>query len=86
MEALKAELLGYCGLYCGDCTGYKGDIADMARDIRKLLRKYKFDKVAEAIPFKEFKHYRECYECLGAMVKLRRKGLGSFLEQGKRYW
>jgi len=26
------------------------------------------------MPFKEFDNYQECYECLGAMVKLRCKG------------
>lgn len=68
------NLISYCGLYCGSCFQYIGSVADMARDIRKELRKNKFDKVAEAIPFKEFDNYPECYQCLGAMVKLRCKG------------
>jgi hypothetical protein len=68
------SLVGYCGLYCGDCHGYTGSIADLARDLRKELRKNNFNKVAEAIPFKEFDNYPECYECLGAMVKLRCEG------------
>ena len=68
------NLVSYCGLYCGDCHGYTGSIADLARDLRKELRKNKFDEVAKVIPFKEFKNYPECYECLGAMVKLRCKG------------
>ena len=67
------NLVAYCGLYCGDCFGYQGTLADMARDLRKLLRQNKFDAVAADIPFKEFKHYAECYECLGGMVKLRCK-------------
>ena len=65
------DLVAYCGLYCGDCFGYKGKIADLARDLRKELRQAKFDRAAEGIPFKEFKHYKECYEVLGAMVRLR---------------
>ncbi len=69
----REELIAYCGLYCGDCFGYKGQIADMARDLRALLRKNKFDKVAKAVPFKAFQSYAECYECLGGMVKLRCK-------------
>jgi len=68
------KLLTYCGLYCGDCFGFKGDLPDLARDLRKLLRKYKFDKIAQAIPFKDFKEYPKCYRCLGGMVKLRCKG------------
>jgi len=67
------ELVAYCGLYCGDCFFYRGKIADLARDLRKELRRAKFDRVAEGIPFKEFKHYKECYEVLGAMVRLRCK-------------
>lgn len=64
----------YCGLYCGDCSFGKGTIPDLARDLRKELRETRFEKIAEAIPFKEFENYRECYEVLGAMVKLRCKG------------
>jgi len=70
-EVKDKNLIAYCGLYCGDCFGYKGKVADLARDLRKELRQAKFDKVADGIPFKEFRHYKECYEVLGAMVKLR---------------
>jgi len=72
MEENK-NLVSYCGLYCGDCFNYRGEIADLARDLRKVLRKYKFAEVAKVIPFKEFKNYEVCYETLGAMVKLRCK-------------
>jgi len=41
----KEDLVAYCGLYCGDCFNYKGEIADLARDLRKELRKTKFDIV-----------------------------------------
>ncbi len=71
------ELVAYCGLYCGDCFGHKGNIADLARDLRKELRQAKFDKFAKEIsqyPFaKVFEHYQECYDVLGAMVKFRCK-------------
>ena len=67
----KTDLVAYCGLYCGGCFGYKGEIADMARDLRKELRKERFDIIARGIPFKEFANYRECYEVLGALVRLR---------------
>lgn len=68
-------LMAYCGLYCGDCPSHKGNIADMARDLRKVLRQSRFDVFAREIPFKQFQHYPECYECLGAMVKMRCKRL-----------
>jgi hypothetical protein len=69
------HLITYCGLYCGDCFGHKGTIADLARDLRKELRDAHFDKTAESLSnvpfFKEYKHYKECYEVLGAMVRFR---------------
>ena len=69
----KTDLVAYCGLYCGDCFGFKGTIADLSRDLRKELRQAKFSDIAKGISFKEFKNYEECYECLGAMVRLRCK-------------
>lgn len=69
-----ARLTAYCGLYCGDCAFGKGTIPDLARDLRKELRDARFDKIAEVVPFKEFKDYRQCYEVLGALVKMRCKG------------
>ncbi len=72
------DLVAYCGLYCGDCFGYKGNIADLARDLRKELRSAKFSKTAKGLGetvsfFSEFKNYQTCYDILGMMVKLRCK-------------
>ena len=73
MNRQKRSLIAYCGLYCGDCPFHKTEdnIPDLARDLRKALRKSRFEFVAQEIPLKEFKHYKECYQCLGAMVRLR---------------
>ena len=75
MNKEDKNLIAYCGLYCGDCPIYKGKIADLARDLRKELREARFDKTAEALSknsfFKTFNNYPQCYEVLGAMVKLR---------------
>ena len=75
---MKKNLQGeiaYCALYCSECPSYTGIIADLARDLRKELRNYRFDKTAEllsSVPiFKTYKKYPECYEVLGAMVKMR---------------
>lgn len=72
---MSLENVAYCGLYCGDCPIHKGVVADLARDLRKTLRTYRFDKTAESLAsypfFKTFEHYAECYEVLGAMVKMR---------------
>ncbi|MBG7616784.1 MAG: hypothetical protein IZT57_00225 [Chloroflexi bacterium] len=54
------ELVAYCGLYCGDCPNHQGKVVDLARDLRKELRRVKFDRMAQAIPFKEFKTYPQC--------------------------
>jgi hypothetical protein len=75
----EEELVAYCGLYCGGCFSYQGKVADLARDLRKELRSSRFDKTAESLSklsfFKTFEDYPQCYEVLGAMVKLRcRKG------------
>ncbi|MEW6574512.1 MAG: DUF3795 domain-containing protein [Bacillota bacterium] len=69
--------IAYCGLYCAECLNYKGKVADLARDLRKELRDYRFEKTAELLSsfsfFKIFKKYNDCYEVLGSMVKLRCK-------------
>jgi hypothetical protein len=69
------EMIGYCGLYCGDCFNYKGEIADSSRDLRKKLREAHFETMAPGLSryFKEFQNYEQCYEVLGAMVRLRCK-------------
>jgi len=38
MSEGRENLIGYCGLYCGDCFNYKGEIADLSRDLRKKLK------------------------------------------------
>jgi len=67
------KLIAYCGLCCGDCFNHKGEIADLSRDLRKKLREAKFDQVSSGLSkfFKEFRNYKQCYDVLGAMVKLR---------------
>lgn len=75
MSEQEKELVAYCGLYCGNCINYKGEIADLARDLRKKLREGKFDRVSQELSgfFKEFKNYEQCYAVLGGMVRLRCK-------------
>lgn len=67
--------VAYCGLYCGECPNHTGVIADLARDLRKELRNYKFDKTAELLSeypfFKVYEKYGDCYQVLGAIVKMR---------------
>jgi hypothetical protein len=69
------DLIAYCGIYCGDCFIGQGKVADLARDLRKELRKYRVDKMAETFAetpfFAVFKDYPQCYDVLGALVRLR---------------
>ena len=77
MSEKDKNLIAYCGLYCGECFSYKGSVADLARDLRKELRQAKFQKTAELLStlsfFEVFQHYPQCYEVLGALVRLRCK-------------
>jgi len=67
------DLVAYCGLYCGDCVMHKGEVADLARDLRKKLRETKFERVAKGLSkiFKDLENYEQCYQVLGTMVRLR---------------
>lgn len=73
------KTISYCGLCCDDCYMRKEKIADLARDLRKELRESKLhisaDNIAENKFFSAFKKYNDCYEVLGAFVKLRCKKL-----------
>ena len=73
----KTDLIGYCGMYCGDCVGQTQTVANLAKDLRVELRRYRFQESAKdfaKIPmFKEFKDYEKCYNLLGTMMKLRCK-------------
>jgi len=75
--AKTQDLIGYCGLYCGDCPGYTGTVANLAAGLRKELRRYRFDKMADMLAkvpfFEEFENYHQCYSLLGTMMKMRCK-------------
>jgi hypothetical protein len=74
MDADRFKMTAYCGLYCEDCAFHTGTIPDLARDLRKELRRVRFEKVAEVIPFMDADKYREAYDYLESLVKLRCKG------------
>jgi len=70
-------LVTYCGLCCLDCHGYSQKIPDLARDLRKELRKEHYEKFAATLstmPFaRAFGDYQACYDVLGLMMKFRCK-------------
>jgi hypothetical protein len=77
MKKQNKNLVAYCGLYCGDCFAYSGVIADLAKNLRKELRKVRFERIAENVSqipyFKVLTNYSTCYDVLGTIVKFRCK-------------
>jgi len=71
----KSEMIAPCGLYCGECPSYTGIIPDLARDLRKALRTYRYDRISAALSelpfFKEFEDYDKAYVVMGALVRMR---------------
>jgi hypothetical protein len=73
--AKKTELVAYCGAYCPECPAYTHSTANLAKDLRSELRRYKFDKAASGLAklpqYKAFRHYDKAYELLGVIAKMR---------------
>ncbi len=57
MERLNIGLLGYCGLYCGDCPGRRQEIADAAAVLVHALEEARFDAVASSLFSEQLPHY-----------------------------
>ena len=45
----KTDGIAYCGLYCDGCPSHTGEIPDLARDLRKALRTFRYDIIAEGL-------------------------------------
>jgi hypothetical protein len=67
----KKELLAYCGLYCGDCAGYSGEIADAAQKLKDTTKKYKFHQTAKHLFPEKLKEYDKLEEMVDFMSELR---------------
>ncbi|MBN1756445.1 DUF3795 domain-containing protein [bacterium] len=71
-------MIGYCGLYCGECFSHVGRISELARELRDELRKNSFHKISESICkccfFEVFKYYTQSFELLGILEKFRCRG------------
>jgi Protein of unknown function (DUF3795) len=63
----EIELVGYCGLYCGDCIRYCSRASDLARELLRELRDTEFDEYAGV---RKLEHYGECREVLETIVAL----------------
>lgn len=67
----RKDLLAYCGLYCGDCAGYSGEIADTAKNLKNILKKYKFDRTAKCLFSEQLKDYDNFREMLEFITSLK---------------
>jgi hypothetical protein len=71
----SAELLAYCGLYCGDCLGYTGVIADAAANLMQVLEHYEFERTAACVFPQQLRDYDKLGAILGFMAGLRCAGV-----------
>ena len=64
----KKELVAYCGLYCGDCVKYKGNIQKLSGELLDDLNSEKFEKIAATIKdIKDYKEFRKTLEVLSGL-------------------
>ena len=72
---INKDLLAFCGLYCGDCPAYKGEIAGLSVNLRQKLKEQNFDQVSQVLSEAEkgYKHYPQFSEVLDLLVNLRCK-------------
>ncbi len=69
----ERRLLGYCGMYCGDCLGCSGVIADASSEFLKVLDSYEFEKTAFHVFPTQLAEYDKFIDMLEFMGDLRSK-------------
>lgn len=69
----ERRLLGYCGMYCGDCLGCSGVIADASKEFLKVLDNYEFEKTAIHVFHTQLEEYDKFIDMLEFMGGLRCK-------------
>jgi len=67
----KRKLVTYCGLYCGDCSGYSQDIAKVAQKLNVQLERYKYDLTVKAMFSKQFKDLDQFKENLIFLTQMK---------------
>jgi hypothetical protein len=74
----KTDLIGCCGLYCYSCPSYTQTVANLARELRKQLRRDKFDEYAGVMAkmpnLRAFENYKQGIALLEAMATIRCEG------------
>ncbi len=89
------ELLARCGLYCGDCAGYSGEIAEAAGEtsceIRKCCFKKGFCACHECSDFESCDKLKSLSvlhgeSCIKNLRAIREMGIEDWIHKGKRLW
>lgn len=70
-EPLNIELLGYCGLYCGDCPGHTHRIADAATALIRAIDDARLDAVAKSLFADKLPHYATLRPTLAFLQQMR---------------
>jgi hypothetical protein len=68
---LPADLVAYCGLYCGDCGGYSREMAEAARSLIEAMERYRFDLTARELFSEQLPDYAGLMESLRFMSGLK---------------
>lgn len=76
-------LLAYCGMYCADCLGFSGVIANAAGDFLKVLDRYKFEKTAINVFPNDLREYDRFIDTLEFMGELRCKTICRGVDGGE---
>ncbi len=70
-------------MYCGDCLGYSGVIADASTRYLEVLDKYQFERTAINVFSEELSQYDKFIDMLEFMAKLRCNTLCRDLDGGE---
>jgi len=68
--------IAFCGHYCGSCHLYRGEIADLAKELLRRLKDAQFQKTAEGVHefsgrFRDLADYRRFSDALCELDSLR---------------
>lgn len=77
------RLLGYCGMYCGDCLGHTGVIANAAEEFLKVLDKHEFERTVEGVFSEQLAGYDTFIDVVEFMDGLRCKTMCREVDGGE---
>jgi hypothetical protein len=72
VSVVKENLIGCCGIYCGACPFYRGEITELSRRLKEAIKEEKFDKIA--IPFEWVGSYREFKKWVNFLARAKCEG------------